>query len=258
MDTEKYDYGALICGLPIFIKECSISITQPSIKEICAFGEDNFFVCLQTFISIDPTIERIKEGNSQLSRLSNFQVLMIIIQEDKELNKLMTEFFKIICPNLNVNFEAGSISFYQEENSKRIVGQINPRNFDFFQDNLSLLFIPSNLQEKQIEYKPANDKAAEIAEKLKRGNKIRAEMKMREEKDKSNGSIFNNYISVLAVGLALDLNLILNYTPFQLYDSFLRFRSKQDFDFYQKISTTPFMDVSGIDAPDHWMDNIYK
>ena len=55
----------------------------------------------------------------------------------------------------------------------------------------------------------------------------------------------------------MDINIFFNYTPFQLYDAFLRYQKKISYDFYQKVATTPLMDVSKMDEPDNWMDNIY-
>ena len=55
----------------------------------------------------------------------------------------------------------------------------------------------------------------------------------------------------------LDINVLFSYTPFQLYDAFLRYWKKVAYDIYQKVSTTPLMDVSKMDKPDDWSLNLY-
>ena len=55
----------------------------------------------------------------------------------------------------------------------------------------------------------------------------------------------------------LDINVLFSYTPFQLYDAFLRYWKKVAYDIYQKVSTTPLMDVSKMDTPDDWSLNLY-
>ena len=88
---------------------------------------------------------------------------------------------------------------------------------------------------------------------VKREKKLRFEDK---NKKKAN-SIFGNYASALSIGLAIDINVIYNYTPFQLFDSIKRYTLKMAYDLYQKVATTPMMDVSKMDEPDNWMDGIY-
>ena len=63
-------------------------------------------------------------------------------------------------------------------------------------------------------------------------------------------TLFGTYTSVLSVGMNLDINILYNYTPFQLYNLFSRYWKKINSDFYQKVSTTPMMDVSKMEEPD--------
>lgn len=248
------DLAKILCGGQVPIENCNIVVTQPKLKEICIFGEDNFLMGVHFFTKASRMVEQVKEGNSRLAMLSDFQLLMVIIDEDKETRRAVLDFLGLIFPDYEIRFDPGSICFLVGEN-QRIVGQINPMNFEFFQNKLRTLFLPQSA-EREEEYNPANDKAAEIAEKLKRGNQIRQELNHNKEKD-LNSSLFGEYASVLSIGLAMDINIFFNYTPFQLYDAFLRYQKKTSYDFYQKIATTPLMDVSKMDEPDNWMDNIY-
>lgn len=249
----KGDLAQIYAGWPVKVNNCNIAVSQPSVKDICAFGEDNFLMGVQIFTGIERTVSPIKEGNSRLAMLEDFQVLMVILNEDDNLKRDMLEFFKLIFPEYNVRFDPGCISFLIGDN-KRIVGQINPMNFEEFKNTLQTLFLPKGSESAQ-DYHPANDAAARIAEKLKRGNQIRQQLAL--EEDKGTGSLFTNYVSILSVGMNISLESLFNYTPFQLYDTFIRYSKKIAFDLYQKIATTPMMDVSKMKEPDNWMDNLY-
>ena len=249
----KGDLAQIYAGWPVKVNNCNIAVSQPSVKDICAFGEDNFLMGVQIFTGIERTVSPIKEGNSRLAMLEDFQVLMVILNEDDNLKRDMLEFFKLIFPEYNVRFDPGCISFLIGDN-KRIVGQINPMNFEEFKNTLQTLFLPKGSESAQ-DYNPANDAAARIAEKLKRGNQTRQQLAL--EEDKGTGSLFTNYVSILSVGMNISLESLFNYTPFQLYDTFIRYSKKIAFDLYQKIATTPMMDVSKMKEPDNWMDNLY-
>ena len=40
----KGDLALVFAGGQVPVEKCNIAITQPALKEICAFGEDNFFL----------------------------------------------------------------------------------------------------------------------------------------------------------------------------------------------------------------------
>ena len=56
----------------------------------------------------------------------------------------------------------------------------------------------------------------------------------------------------------MDINIFYNYTLFQLYDSFLRYTTKIQYDFYMRVSTMPMMDTSEMKEPNNWLDDLYK
>ena len=248
--------GLYLSGLPVAIPECNIAITTPTIREICGQGEDDFFLNVQTFANAERTADFVKQGNSRLENLSDFQILVMIILEDDEFRGRIENFLSLIFPNYRCRFEPGSICFYADEGSSRILGQINPYNF---QTVLSDLFLPKIGDYEEKDYNPVNERAAEIAEKLKKGNEIRRKIKQSEKGDADNDeSIFGTFTSVLAIGLQMDINVLYNYTPFQIFDAYKRYNMKQDFDLYRKIASTPLMVASKIDEPKNWVGNIYK
>ena len=77
-----------------------------------------------------------------------------------------------------------------------------------------------------------NKIASKIAEKLKKGAAARAKKKGKKIDD--NLSLYEYYISILAVGENKDWNQLLEYTVPQLTDEFKRFQRKNEFDAYRQ------------------------
>lgn len=252
----KGDIGQYLSGMPIKVAGCNIAVSQPSIKEICAYGENDFLFGVQIFVNIKKIISPIKVGNSQLERFDDFQVLLASLDTQVDVKDKIVGLFDLIFPKYQYEFDAGCINFRVDDKSP-IIGQINPMNFDNFQLVLKELFLPTTQEKEEEDFNPVNDQAAEIAAKLKKGREQRAALKAEEKGSEENISMFGNYISALGVGLSIDVNILYNYTPFQLYDAILRFTAKAASDLYQKVATTPLMDVSKMDEPKSWLENIY-
>lgn len=252
------DLAKLLAGLPIEVPNANIAITQPHVKDIAAFGEDDFFMGLQMFIKADSVIAPIKEGNPQLAMLDTFQLLIVGMNQDIHMRLLIESFLNFVMPNYEIQLAPGSINF-KDPGANQIVGQLNPMNFVMFQETLQSCFLPLNLEADDTpEYNPANEQAAAIAEKLKRGAEKVKQLKAAEDKSKGSQSLLANYASVLSIGLGIDINIILGYTLFQLFDGFRRYTTKMQFDLYQKVSTTPLMDTSKMKVPDDWLSDIYQ
>lgn len=83
----KGDYAQILAGLPISIFGANVAVTQPTVKDICAFGEDKFLSQVSIFLNLDSFTEKIKEGNSQLEMLSDFQIFMTVLNEDETFHK---------------------------------------------------------------------------------------------------------------------------------------------------------------------------
>lgn len=250
----KGDLAQILSGMPILIPECKIAVCQPTVKDVCAFGEDKFFDAIQLFVKLDDLMKPIKESNKQLAMLSGFHVLMAVIPQQPGMRRDIEEFFQLILPTYTPEFAPGSVNF-RVEGEAGIKGQLNPMNFEYFQDTLEGLFLPIGKQSEDEEYNPANDRAAEIAAKLKAGNAKRQQMRAKEH---PNQSVFGTYTSILSIGLGMDINVLYNYTVFQLFDAFARYSAKVAYDFYQKIVSTPLMDASKMSEPLNWMEDIYS
>lgn len=255
---DKRLVGLMLSGQQVQIPGANLFITQPTINQIVTFGEDNFLVAVSLLSSTKNLIKRIKQGNSELQRYSDFQLLMIVLQEDESIRLLVDNLFTLIFPDYLIRVEQASINFLvsyeseedEEELQYALVGQIHPYNFENFQNLLYDLFTPKGSKESEPEFNPANEAAASIAAKLQKGREKRAEQRGPQ-------SLFGIYCSILSIGLNIDINTLYNYTPFQLYDAYNRFASKMESDFYTRVSTMPFMDVSKMDRPEEWTRNLY-
>ena len=245
--------GLYLSGLPVPIPECNIILTQPKVRDVVLFGEDEFLVITNILAHPDNLVKEVKEGNSQLEIMSDFQLLMMIFNNEPLIKNSVDKLFDLIFPDYEIKFEDTSILFIitDEEGNKRPCGRITPFNFDKVSNIINDLFEPQNEREK--DYNPANSKAAEIAAKIKKG---------REKVAKQGGdvaqSLFGRYTSILAIGMQMDVNIFYNYTPFQLYDAFNRYFAKVSSDFYSKVATTPLMDVSKMEEPEEWFRVLYK
>ena len=250
----KGNLGLYLSGMPVMIKQCNIILSQPRVKEIMlTLGEDDFLSIMQIIGHIDVFAKQIKEGNPELNLLSDFQVLLIILQEEPRIKVLFDSFFSLIFPDYTTKVTENSIEFFLVD-SDNLVSVINPFNFPYLQETLVELFEPQNKNEE--EFNPIDDKAKEIAEKLKKGREKRNKMKA-ENKSSQMDSLFALQTSILSVGLSMDINILYNYTPFQLYDAFMRYSSKMASDFYRRVSTMPFMDTSKMDPPPEWTRGLY-
>ena len=75
---------ALMCGTPMPVPDCQITVHQPQIQEISLIGEQDFFdgaqcLCIQKTMFI--------EDKNALSSTNNFQIFMMIMQEKEAKDK---------------------------------------------------------------------------------------------------------------------------------------------------------------------------
>ncbi len=255
---DKKKLGLILSGQPILIQSANIFVTQPKIKDIVLFGEDDFLVAVQMLTKMEQFTDMVKKGNFNLEFISDFQLLMTIINQDSSVKKIISDFFTLIFPEYQTKINEDSIDFLlteQEEEKEQFVGKLHPFNFEEFQNILNDVFIPQGDNEREPDYNPVNDTAREIAEKIKRGReKVHA---MQVNSEGAPHSIFCDYCSILAIGLEMDINIFFNYTPFQLYDTYKRYFEKSRYDFYMRVSTMPLMDTSKMETPPDWYRTLY-
>ena len=246
------DIALYLSGEQVAIPECGIFITPPTVRQIAQYGENKFFEAMSLVTKLDEIVLEIKQGDPRLSKYDNFQILMMILQDQEEMEEVFISFFDLVCPGFVLSFEEKSIAFTTEGNPYPN-GRLHSYNYDVFKKTMSELFLPQDVQNEQ--YNPANEAAAKIAEKLKKAKEQIKNSRKLDGEDKT--SIIALYVSTIAVGMCLDINTVYNYTIFQIYDVYNRYWLKTKYDMYMKIATTPMMDTSSMEEPKQWAQNLY-
>ena len=233
---------ALMAGIDIPIPELQLTIHQPTIKEIAFIGDTDFFIGSQC-LTVDKKL--LQQDETLLENTNNFQIFMTIMTEKESIDKRKAtlQVLELIIPGYKVIFTPRSMILSKQEQS--II--IDEQNFQFLQAPLREIFCIKSSTE---DFNPANTKAKEIAEKLKRGRQ-----RVAAQKNDGKGSIFVQYVSALTVGLSsMSLQDCLNLTMYQMFDLVERYSLwlDWDLDIKQRLAgATP-------DAkPDNWMKNIH-
>ena len=247
------DLGSLLAGLPVRVESCNIAFTQPTIREICAFGEERFFSSVMLLTNIQRVLGTALEDVSKLAEIPDFQMLVLVMDQDPDLKRSIDDFLAFILPEYEYELGGAIMRWRLRECDRQFVGQVDPLTFPDFQQALSSAFIPADAREAE-DYRPANDLAAEIAAKLHKGNEIRAQI----AKDDGPKSLCAHYVSVLGIGVPLSVRTLYDYTLFQLYDAYDRYIAKMRYDMWYRIATMPMMDSSKMEEPEHWMFDLYK
>lgn len=240
----------LLSGVDIPFPEAKISIHQPSLREISYIGEDAFFRgCELLNISKDFLTN---EDKIALENKTNFEIFMSIMMgkdlrtKEHKINVIMV--LSLIFPNYEFFFENKKIILKKEENEY----YITEKNFERFEEILKEMFCLSSETGAQ-KYNPVDSAAKAIAKKLKEGNEKVA--KMKNESNNKKISVYNRYVSILAVGKKKTLNEILDYTVYQLLDDFRRFELKEAHDIYIKGKLAG---AEKLEEVENWMKDIHS
>lgn len=238
---------ALASGIDIPIPELQLVIHPPKIKEIAFMGEKNFFsaanyLCLKK--------EQITQDKTILSSYTNFEILMKVLKQPGDNKKeIVQNLCSILFPSYQTIILPNSI-LLNGENNESIV--LDKNNFDIFQEWLREILCLENLfQGDNIMYKPVNEAATKIAEKIYAGRRKIAEIN---NKQQSQSSVLARYLSILEVAQIIspldgpELNL------FQLFDLMQRYIafSEQDIDSKVRLAGgKPDKEV------ENWMRDMY-
>ena len=243
---------ALLTGADIPFEEGKLLIHQPTLKEIAIIGEDDFFIGCG-LLTISKNILN-SQDKIDLDKINDFNIFMSIINGtmgiDKNLQKNIDCAFNVLYllfPNLNI----------KAEKDKLIIGEgyIDKTNFSEFKNILKIIFnLSFKDNEVQKDYKPATNKAQQIAEKLKK----RHQDLIARSGVAANGKevrIFGRYMSIISVYNGISFKDLEQYTVFQLYDIFKRVQLKIAYDMAMRAKLAGAKDVKN---PDDWMKDIYE
>ena len=238
----------LISGEDIPFVEAQLTIHQPSLKEISLIGEENFLAGCN-FINFTKT--KLKEEDRKgLENKSDFEIFMSIMcsKEKVQYKDSVRLLLSLIFPNYKMNLTPEAILLASDSN----VSRIDVQNFDVFKDILNSMFCLMDSDTPDGEYNPVDDRAAKIAEKFNKRKEKIAEKSGAPKKV----AIFSRYISVLAVGLKLDVNSLKNYTVFQIKDQMKRFQKNEDYNNYL-ANLRAGGDSNKMGEIDNWMEDIH-
>ena len=214
-----------MAGIDIPIPELQLTIHVPVIKEIALMGETKFFMAVQ-YLCLDK--ESLIQDETLLSSLTNFQVLMKVLEQsqDKDKKNAVIMLLTLLLPDYIPVITRNSIILTKQGENQPLL--IDDNNFDIFQSVLKeILCVNSLFQGNNVIYNPANDRAKEIAEKLMRGRRKVAEIKSKG----NNESVLTRYISILTIGSnTMSLEDCLNLNMFQIFDLMERYNAFIEWD----------------------------
>lgn len=238
-----------LSGNDIPFAAARINITQPKIKDIALLGENNFYAGVE-FLKFDKDI-LTDEGKSQLENYSNFDVLIAIMNEHNitiQQQKIqLTMVLALLFPLHSIEIKKDCISLKKDNEEFKI----DRTNFEEFKSIIKHMFCLDG-EDSGEDYNPSGAMAKQIAEKLKKRRQ-----KISQAKDEGNKkiSILEKYVSILTVGEQKDMNSILNYTVYQLFDELKRYQLKLAWDINLQARMAGAQDLK--DAED-WMKDFHS
>lgn len=240
----------LLSGNDIPFIEAQVNIHQPTIKEIAYIGEESFFIGCELLNFSKDVLDR--EDRINLENKTNFEVLMSIMK-DKNIAAQKSKTCAIMVlmlmfPDYQIHIRKDCISLNKEGEEEHL---INNKNFESFKKILVSMFCLKVGDANNPTYNPENEMAKRIAEKLQKGRAKVAELNGEGKKI----SVLGRYISILTIGQHKDLNSLMQYTVYQLYDEFQRFELKQNYDIYFSAKLAGAKDL---DEVDNWMKDIHS
>lgn len=246
----KYSKLLWLSGNDIPFPEAALVIHCPTIKEIALIGEDSFFIGCH-LLNFDKNSFLSDQDKIALREQTNFDILMQVLKNSQASEiqngiNSVTMLLALLFPNAEIEFFDNKIQLTIDNEIK----QINNQNFEIFKSILVEMFCLTPLETGK--YNPKGDLARKIAEKLEAGRKKIAQQSNQEDTEIS---ILMLKVSILSVGEHKDMNSILNYSIYQLYDEFERFMLKESFDIRLTVMAAG---GSMKDEPVNWQQDIHS
>lgn len=243
----KLDELILLSGIDVPFPEAQVTIHPPHIKEIALLGEENFLVGSHFLLfNKDNLADQDKVG---LENQSNFHIFMSVVNSrEKAIHKLDSlQVLTLLFPQYEIKITQDKILLQIDNFSS----SINESNFDAFQRELKQILCLGGSEQDEDNFNPADALAKKIADKIKKGKQKRNEAKG-ETPDKI--VLYSKYASILAVGLQKDINELMDYTIYQLFDEFKRYQLKQGWDTY---IAAKLAGAEGLEEVENWMEDIH-
>ena len=238
----------LLSGNDIPFAPAQITIHQPTIKEVAFIGEEAFFTGIQ-MLNFSKNILS-EEDKMSLENQTNFDILIAILREQNAVmqknRNCVNMVLALIFPDYHITFEKDCIRLVKENEEHKI----DNSNYEEFKSIIGSIFSFGDKSNSQSDFNPSGDLAKKIADKLKKRHQKLAESKPTQKVD-----ILSRYVSILAVGQQKDMNSLLNYTTYQLFDEFKRYELKVGHDIYVQAKMAGAKDLKEVED---WMQDIHS
>lgn len=244
----------LLSGNDIPFPEARVNIHQPTLKEISFIGEEAFFMGCG-FLNFSKELLS-EQDKINLSNYDDFDIFMstMINKTDMATRRCINN-AKLV---LNLMFPLYGIEVRNDaivliKNEQEFI--INKNNFLNFKKIIIKMFC-LDLGENSFkeEYNPVGDMSKKIAEKFKKRHEKLLKIENEQNKNNKNFSILSRYVSILSVGCQKDLNNLMQYTIYQLYDEFQRFQMKVQWDAYIQAKMAGAQNLEDVD---NWMIDLH-
>lgn len=242
----SFDYRlALMTGVDIPIPELQVAIHQPTIEEISLIGEQVFFMGAQ-LLCLNKSM--YSQDESLLANTSNFQILMTLMAQpdmaDRKQDVLSV--LTLLFPTKSIIILPKVINLVEAEQP---VISITDDNFENLQKVFNDLFcLEASAQQA---FNPGDEKAKEIADKLMKG---RARVAAQKSEGQGSGSVFSQYLSIIAIGASLNILDTIKLTMYQMYDLMERYSLYANWDIEIK---SRMAGAKGDKPIESWMKNIH-
>lgn len=245
----------LLSGNDVPFLAAGVTIHPPTIKEIGYIGEEAFFTgCELLNFSKDILND---EDKTRLEHLTNFEILMSMMNDTnsalKEQKAYILLVLTLLFPNYEIYLRRDKIELVipeEKENSEE-KHYIDKNNFENFKKIIREIFCLN--KGESADFNPTGPLAKKIADKLKERQRKLAQLKGESEGKKI--AIFSRYISILAVGQQKDMNDLMQYTVYQLFDEFQRYELKIQADMYFQAKLAGAQDLKEVED---WMKDIHS
>lgn len=238
----------LLAGSDIPFPEARVTIHQPTLKEIGYIGEKTFFMGCG-FLDFSKNLLN-ESDKTRLANYNDFDILMsIMINRDLSVRPTIEaalSVLSLIFPLYQVEVRKDKVAIILIKDNQEF--EINKTNYPVFKEILSNMFSLNDKNSKE-EYNPEGEMAEKIANKLKKRHEKLSKLK-EEINFNRDVSILGRYASILAIGLQKNLNVLMQYTVYQLYNEFQRFQLKVQWDAYVQARMAGAKDLEEVD---NWM-----
>ena len=245
----------LLAGQDLPFEQAQLIIHPPKIIQIAFLGEETFYTGCQ-YLNFSRKNLQEKDKN-HLENYTDFEILMTIIKDNNiaiQKGKISMQLVLLLMfPDYKISFLPMSILLSKKTDSGIETHTIDKGNFESFRNIVSKMFCLDHTSGDSNKYNPGGPQAEALVKKFRQREKKLAELRNKGKQKKI--SILLQYVSILAVGLHKDINELMQYTVYQLFDEFRRFKMKEDSDLYLQLKIAGAKDLDDVK---NWMSDIHS